>query len=118
MFHRGHRYLHRKGGRRPHPQREVDEGEVEADHTWWADLPRAERPGGQTRDQRGDQVGLRSVQVCRLQQARRDRVQRQHARGRKERAGASRGRPPSQTEEVSLSETVSYVSVSTQSYMV
>lgn len=98
---RGRRHLHRQGGRRPHPQCEVDEGQVEADHARWADLHRAERPGCQTGDQGGDQVRLGSVQVCRLQQTRRDRVQRRHARGRKEGGSGAGGRPPGQTEEVS-----------------
>lgn len=104
LFHREHRHLHRQSGRRAHPQREVDEGEVEADHARRPDLHRAEGPGVQTGDPRGDQVGLGSVQVCRLQQARGDRVQLRLACGGKERVGAARGRPPSQTEEVSVSQ--------------
>lgn len=106
FIHRGHCHLHCQSGRWPHPQREVDEGEVEADHTRWPHLHRAEGPGVQTGDQRGDQVWLGSVQVRRLQQAWRDRVQHRHARGWKERLCDARGRSESQAEEVSFSDRV------------
>lgn len=105
FIHRGHCHLHCQSGRWPHPQREVDEGEVEADHTRWPHLHRAEGPGVQTGDQRGDQVWLGSVQVRRLQQAWRDRVQHRHARGWKERLCDAWGRSESQAEEVSFSGT-------------
>lgn len=62
----------------------MDEGEVEADNARWPDLSGAEGPGDQTGDPGGDQVRLWPVQVCRLQQARGDRVQHRPSRGGEE----------------------------------
>lgn len=63
-FSRGHCNIYCQSRRWSHSECEMDEGQVEADHTWRSHHYWAEGPGGQAGDQRSDQIWFWTVQMC------------------------------------------------------